>query len=389
MEIHLLSESKDGSIIRRKYSCPCGRGIIEEEQYYTPGHRDTFVQLRCKECKKHYSIQFGDSHTKWKLYHDYTTYYNKDIKGGLKMNNLAVKTFSVLRDLFFDEAGNPIKFELREKRNTQDDPFDEYIAASLDDQLRHVGAYCQRSSGPLISPDMAVVKTGIDLSDSSITNNPDAIIGIEVKKLERGNNGGIARPTGMDYNSTPPCGRVRIYTADDKPLIIKGFYLFACLEADNNGKNYVSAMCLCDGSILNDDFDLYMQITGSREKGINIGTYGDGANRNRPMLLFSNPLGSELLDHRITLISGLDLLGDVGNIELAWRFIRKDTQGADHTFFVYMDERDFPNNHRVTDVIEPFPVPRNRVSETQGRGKFRLQAYYERLNAIWEGNHNN
>lgn len=389
MEVRLLSEYKDGNIIRRKYSCPCGRGVIDEEQDYTPGHRDAFVSIRCKHCREHYSIHYGNSHTKWKLYRDYTTYYKKGIMEGTTMNNLAAKTFSVLRDMFFDGAGNPIRFELREKRNTQDDPFDEYIAASLNEQLQRMGAYCQRSSGPLISPDMAVIKAGIDLNDSSIVNNPNAIIGIEVKKLERGNNGGIARPTGMDYNSTPPCGRVRIYTADDEPLIVKGYYLFACLEVDQNGKYYVSAMCLCDGSILNDDFDLYMQITGSREKGINIGTYGDGANRNRPMLIFSNPLGSDLLDHRMTLISGLDLVGDVGNIELAWRFIRKDAQGTDHTFFTYMDGRDIPSNHQVVDVVEPFPVPRNRVSETQGRGKFRLLRYYEELSSLWEGNHNN
>ena len=389
MEIHLLSESKDGNIIRRKYSCPCGRGIIQEEQDYTPGHRDAFVSILCEQCQEHYSIRYGDGHTKWKLYHDYTTYFKKGISEGTKMNNLAAKTFTVLRNMFFDEAGNPRRFELREKRNTQDDPFDEYIAASLDEQLQRMGAYCQRSSGPLISPDMAVIKAGISFDDSNIVNNPDAIIGIEVKKLERGNNGGIARPTGMDYNSTPPCGRVRVYTADDEPLIIKGYYLFACLEVDNDGKYFVSAMCLCDGSILNDDFELYMQITGSREKGINIGTYGDGANRNRPMLIFSNPLGSDLLDHRMTLISGLDLVGNVGNIELAWRFIRKDANGVDHTFFTYMDGRDIPGNHHVSDVVEPFPVPRNRVSETQGRGKFRLLRYYEELNALWEGNHNN
>lgn len=376
MEIHLLSESNDGCIIRRRYSCPCGMGIIDEEQDYTPGHRDAFVSIRCKQCEKHYSIRYGTSQTKWALYHDYTTYYKKSVLEGMKMTNLAAKAFAVLRNMFFDEAGNPIRFELREKRNTQDDPFDEYIAASLNDQLQRVGAYCQRSSGPLISPDMAVIKAGIDFTDSSIVNNPEAIIGIEVKKLERGNNGGIARPTGMDYNSTPPCGRVRIYTADDEPLIIKGYYLFACLEVDHDGKYFVSAMCLCDGSILNDDFDLYMQITGAREKGINIGTYGDGANRNRPMLIFSNPLGSSLLDHRMTLISGLDLIGNVGNIELAWRFIRKDAQGTDHTFYTYMDGRDIPNDHQVTDVLEPFPVPRNRVSETQGRGKFRLLRYY-------------
>lgn len=288
------------------------------------------------------------------------------------MQSLPLKTFTVLRSLFFDDNRMPVKFELREKRNTQDDPFDEYISETLDRELSKAGAICQRSSGPLISPDMAVYKQGICLNDSSIENNPNEIIGIEVKKLERSANGQIARPTGMDFNSTPPCGKIRIYSEDDSPLIIKGFYLFACLENTSDGKYFVSAMTLCDGSIINDDFDFYSQITGSREKGINLGTYGDGANRNRPMLLFSNPLGATILDKKITLISGLDLSEELVNIRLAWRFIRKDTEGNNHLFYTYMDNRDLAENYKATDIREPFPTPQKRVTETQGRGKFRL-----------------
>ena len=60
------------------------------------------------------------------------------------MKNLAAMTFSVLRDMFFDEHGNPVKFGLREKRNTQDDPFDEYIsAADKDDSF--IGRYIKGS----------------------------------------------------------------------------------------------------------------------------------------------------------------------------------------------------------------------------------------------------
>ena len=169
METRLLSEKKDGYIVRRIYSCPCGKSIIEEETDYTPGHKDTFVSIRCPYCRKHYSIQYGTHQSKWRLYHDYTTYYKKDALGGEKdMKNLAAMTFSVLRDMFFDEHGNPVKFDLREKRNTQDDPFDEYISAALDDRLRTMGARCQRSSGPLISPDMAVYKIGVNTRDRTL-----------------------------------------------------------------------------------------------------------------------------------------------------------------------------------------------------------------------------
>jgi hypothetical protein len=287
------------------------------------------------------------------------------------MKNLALKTFTILRDLFFNAEGNPIHFKLREKQNTQDDPFDEYIAITLEKELKVYGATCQKSPGPLISPDMAVYKSGGQITVEDATNNPEKVIGIEVKKLER-NNGKIARLTGLDYNSTPPCGQVRVYTMDDEEVFIKGFYLFACLEQDANKEYFVSAMTLCDGSILNDDIDLYKEITGSRQKGINLGTYGDGANRNRPMLLFANPLSADVLDNRISLISQLDLSLDNGNIELAWEFARKDLGGVKHVFHVYLDKRDIPSGHTIKTIEEPFQAPKKRDVKTQRRGKFRL-----------------
>lgn len=97
------------------------------------------------------------------------------------MENLALMTFKILRNLFFDEVGNPVCFTLREKRNTQDDPFDEYLASALAQALPHYGAGCQKSSGPLISPDMAVYNLLLTHQDDNIENNPDKIIGIEVK----------------------------------------------------------------------------------------------------------------------------------------------------------------------------------------------------------------
>lgn len=288
------------------------------------------------------------------------------------MMNLSLKVFTVLRHTFFDDNGQPIPFSIRPKSNTQDDPFDEFISETLKRELHILGACCQKASGPLISPDLVVYKAGINLFNNQVQNNPTEIIGVEVKKLERGLNGQIARSTGLDYNSTPPCGQVRIYTEHNEEIYIKAFYLFACLESLSNSQYIVSAMCLCDGSILNDDFEFYLEITGSREKGINLGTYGDGANRNRPMLIFANPLGAKFLDNKISLISGLDLSGEGGNIVLAWELYRKDIIGKQHKFYTYLDEQDLPKTHLVTQINEPFPMPRKRVSETQGRGKFKL-----------------
>ena len=289
------------------------------------------------------------------------------------MENLAIESFNVLHSLFLDSNGIPIKFSLRDKSNTQDDPFDEYIASSINDKLQSKGIKCQKSSGPLISPDMAVFKVDLDISNPAIENNVNELIGIEVKKLERSKNGKIARPTGMDYNSTPPCGKIKIFTQDNQPIVIKGYYLFACLENDKIGNGYVNTLCLCDGSIINDDFSLYSQITGSREKGINIGTYGDGANRNRPMLIFANPLGADILDKKFTLISGIDLGETYGNMRMVWRFIRTDIKSKEHTFYVYMDSSDVDVEKPITEIKEPFPIPQKRVKETQGRGKFRLE----------------
>lgn len=63
----LMSELKSGNIVRRKYRCPCGKGFIEEEQDYTPGHRDGFAWLDCTRCSRYYKIDFGMSEIHWEL----------------------------------------------------------------------------------------------------------------------------------------------------------------------------------------------------------------------------------------------------------------------------------------------------------------------------------
>lgn len=77
MDLKLQSSRKDGYVEKNIYACPCGKGRIVEEQDYTPGHRDCIAFLECSYCSKHYYIDFGTSETKWKLVHDYTTYYKK------------------------------------------------------------------------------------------------------------------------------------------------------------------------------------------------------------------------------------------------------------------------------------------------------------------------
>ena len=62
-----LSEKKATYVTKTIYSCPCGRGTIEEEQDYTPGHRDGIAFLCCHNCQDDYFIDFGSSQTKWSL----------------------------------------------------------------------------------------------------------------------------------------------------------------------------------------------------------------------------------------------------------------------------------------------------------------------------------
>jgi hypothetical protein len=166
----------------------------------------------------------------------------------------------------------------------------------------------------------------------------------------------------LDYNTTPPCGTVRVYDAANQAVDIRGFYLFVCLEEAGSGRYRMTALCLCDGNALNKDFDLYLQITGRREKRIGLGTYGDGADRQRPMLIFANPLGAPQLDRAVTLIhpSG-DLESQGLGLRLAYVLAR--TAGD--------EQNDLPPGHTATRLQDPFPIP-ERVLETQGRGKFLL-----------------
>jgi hypothetical protein len=151
----------------------------------------------------------------------------------------------------------------------------------------------------LFRPDRCRVAKRDDVADDI-----DGIVGIEVKKLERRAQGSVARSSGLDYNTTPPCGRVRVYDAADKLVDLRGFYLFVCMERDaEDPKAFIlTALCMVDGNALNEDFDLYLAITGARRKRIGLGTYRDGADRTRPMLIFGNPLGVREFDRVPTLI---------------------------------------------------------------------------------------
>ena len=315
-----------------------------------------------------------------------------------RRSDLSVDVFLALREHFFDHDALPKPYSLRYKRNTQDDPLDERTHQVLQAALS--GGAEVDTSGPLTTPDLVVYRPDAcgRASRTDLRADPKLIFALEVKKLERTESGQIARASGLDYNTTPPCGTVRVYDADGGDLDIKGSYLFVCQEpvqesvSERPPTYRLTALALCDGDLLNEDFDYYLSIVGRRSKKTGLGTYGDGANRVRPMLIFPNPLGAAFLDHRATLIharSDLDAeyrgLCRVGTIE---RTVKSEGRGgarmagqsaargpADEgcletrTFHCYRDRCDVPDDSVPFRERDPFPTPR-RSSETAPRGRF-------------------
>jgi hypothetical protein len=289
--------------------------------------------------------------------------------------DLTVEAFLILRDHFFDQKGLPKLFPLREKRNTQDNPLDEYICDVV------LGSHLQRSEcvpspGPLISPDLVLLRSEQCNSVSRATLRSDLtrIVGIEIKKLERAKSGAVARQSGLDYNTTPPCGTIRVYDANDSPLDIRGFYLFVCQEQEPDIESgyRLSALVLCDGNALNEDFSLYLSAVGQREKEIGLGTYRNGVNRHRPMFIFANPLGVPELDNSVTLIHPDPTLAEQGTgLQMVYRLIRTGKDG-DRIFCCYRLASDIDADHPTTDLKNSFPTPQSRSTSTQNRGRFRL-----------------
>lgn len=291
--------------------------------------------------------------------------------------DLPTAAFLVLRDAFFDAQGNPRPYELRDKRNTQDDPLDEYIQKFLSERLSD-DISCVKAPGPLITPDLVVLRPDACRSTTrtELSDDVASVVGIEVKKLERTKGGSVARASGLDYNTTPPCGTIRVYDQANLPLDIRGFYLFVCQEPVPEQERYyrLSALALCDGNLLNADFDYYLSIVGSRKKKLGIGSYKDGADRSRPMLIFVNPLGVSELDHRITLVHQRDdLESEFPQLNRIGTITRNLPEKGDQTagFFCYRLQGDIPQGHTPFKLLDPFPIP-SRTEKTQARGRFRL-----------------
>lgn len=292
-----------------------------------------------------------------------------------KMTDLTIGSFLILRNSFFGKDAKPRAYRLREKRNTQDDPLDEYICKLLSEHIP-TDVDCLKAPGPLITPDLVVLRPEAcrGAARATLSSNLTYLVAIEVKKLERTQSGTIARLSGMDYNTTPPCGIVRIYDSSGAALDIRGFYLFVCQEPvrDQGGRYQLSALVLCDGNLLNEDFNYYLSIVGERVKEIGLGTYGNGANRTRPMLIFSNPLSTLQFDHSVTLVHPRDdLEREISQLKQVGIIKRTMQQGGTRVFYCYRLVDDVPEGYSKFELLDPFPLPA-RTEKTQPRGRFRL-----------------
>ena len=305
--------------------------------------------------------------------------------GGAMMvdRDLSAAVFGALHKRFFGQGGEPIEYHLRAKNNAQDDPFDEYVRESLNGDLgpdiRTV------SSGPVTSPDMVIWRPSVmgAFTGDGASSDLVRIFGMEVKKLERGSKGRVARGSGMDYNSTPPCGTIRAYDENKEAVDIRGFYLFVVQEAAIGRADYyrLTTLCLCDGNFLNEDFDYYLSVTGLRLKKLGVGSYGDGFDRQRPMLVFPNPLGIDLLDRRATLVhlrSDLETeypgLRKVGTFRRTLRVnpnLAADSEPEYRRFYCYRLSSDDADGCEF-DELDPLP-PTKHSETTSPRGLFVIE----------------
>jgi hypothetical protein len=281
--------------------------------------------------------------------------------------DLSVEAFLALRATFLDDARAPIPYTRPPKGGTQADPLDTLITDELTGALACVSC---RKSGNNTSPDIALFRGSLcnGVPASALEDACDRIIAMEVKKLERRTSGKIARDTGGDYNSTPPCGKVRIYDRKRRPLDVRGFYLFVDETLGAGGKQYlINTIILCDGNALNEDFEFYKQFLTPVKKDAAQGSYGEGNIRRRRMAIFPNPLSCAAFMGHATLVHRADDLA-VRDRRLVkthtLRRTRADKSIAE--FSCYRMRADVPPGTKVEVLTDPFAKVKNPRAGTRG-----------------------
>jgi hypothetical protein len=308
--------------------------------------------------------------------------------------DLLAAAFVVLARAFF-ESGSGLahprgQSPLPPKANTQDDPFDVRVGELLDAGLTSVRGRpteIARAAGPLISPDLVAVDRRDALA--ALTGPPTPLpeqpvpwaLALEVKKLNWKQGATVVRSGGLDYNSTPPTPVARVVAPGlHESLPLPASYLFAILKPDSVGRGFlITGMVMCSGSALDASDVEYLRATGSRNKRINLGSYGDGMDRVRPMYVFPNPLSVQgwsttatLISERPDLETEYPQLRRLGSIERTVIAPPAPTR----RFSYYRLDAHVLDGVAPIDLVDPFQRVATRTEATAGRGRFvlRLQA---------------
>ncbi len=252
---------------------------------------------------------------------------------------------------FFAEGGEKLKFSLDNKTTVVSDPFVEYLDNNVIRGIKSTkGSEIKYTvAPPHLSPDLVFFEEEV-LEDSI---NPLELFGIEVKTSK-------SKSGDINFNSTPPCGKV-VVDVNGKDEIIPCYYLFVHLTPlEEENMFEIGSMMLIDGDFINSDFDLYLEATGVREKRIDLGSYGDGMDRQRPMFVFPNPLGiAGIRSERSTMISkerfkSIDFKDEIGMVATLDRNNKK--------FYAYQ---------AVRNLVGPF-VNVTRSTATKSRNKLKV-----------------
>ncbi len=244
--------------------------------------------------------------------------------------------FYTLCKHFFDENGTKKKFKIENKVSVISDPFVEYISENIvfeDSVKMHIAP-------SYVSPDILFY-----------SGNMDTLFGLEVKTSK-------SKSGGINFNSSLPCGKI-IVDINEVEQIIPCYYLFVHLVEINN-ENEVNSIMMVDGDFINSDFDLYIESIGIRKKKIDVGSYGDGINKQRNMFMFPNPLSIPgLRSERSTLIVKEELYNQnyLGKVAI----IQKTEEGQ--VFYAYQS---------IRKLVGPFCDFSARTENTKPRNKLKL-----------------
>jgi len=265
------------------------------------------------------------------------TQQEQELEPANKINPLISKIFSCLCNHFFYEDGTKIKFKLNIRENILSDPFVEYLDGHA---LKKIGEIKKVVAPPQVCPDIAFLKDKKNL------------FGLEVKTFK-------STSGGVNFNSTIPCGKT-IIEMNGEEQIVPCYYLFVHLM-EIEDEYEIGSLMMVDGDFINSDFDLYLEATGIRKKKIDVGSYGDGIDRQRPFFVFPNPMSIQgLRKQRSTLITK-HVLRNANKLSKV-AIIQKEKNGQ--AFYAYQE---------IRKLVGPFHDFSSRTEDTKPRNKFKIK----------------